>query len=68
MQMLIDAGADLNIQDNDGLTPLHIAVSMNDFEAIKILIKAGSRKDIRDNKGRLPYELTTREYIKEFLS
>jgi ankyrin repeat protein len=64
-RMLIDAGADLNIQDNDGRTALHWCAVMNHPEIARMLIDAGADKTIRDNIGRLPYDLTINsEFLK----
>ncbi|WED43344.1 Dot/Icm T4SS effector AnkY/LegA9 [Legionella cardiaca] len=40
-KVLIDAGASLNIQDKDGNTPLHKAVSKGDKQMTRLLILAG---------------------------
>jgi ankyrin repeat protein len=65
--MLIDAGADLNIQDNDVRTALHWCAVMNHPEIARMLIDAGADKTIRDNIGRLPYELAHSQELQELL-
>lgn len=53
LQALLNAGADLDVQDADGCTPLVWAVHNNHFENAQMLLKAGaSWKELRDNKGR----------------
>lgn len=47
-----DPGLDVNSQDNDGITPLHDAVSFAQVETVKCLLKRGSRCDIQDHSGR----------------
>lgn len=42
----------LDIQDQDGLTPLHLAVVAENTNLIKKLLHKGVNKNIRDNKGR----------------
>ncbi len=66
-QMLIDAGADLDVQTNSGKTPLHWAARNGRVEVAQMLIDAGARKDIRDNKDRLPYDLAKTEELKKLL-
>ena len=39
---LIQAGADVNVSDRDGLTPLMFAVKENNTKFVKELIKAGA--------------------------
>lgn len=41
-KLLIDAGADINIQDDEGLTPLHLACRSNNYELVKLLIDKGA--------------------------
>lgn len=43
---------DINLQDNDGITPLHDAVSFTQVETVKVLVKKGARCDIQDKSGR----------------
>ena len=66
-RMLIDAGADLNIQDEDGETALHVCAEWNSLEILRMLIDAGADKTIPNNSGKLPYEFTTSKELKELL-
>ena len=65
--MLIDAGADLNIQRNDGSTALHVCAKENRLEIARMLIDAGTDKTIHNNDGELPYELADTQELKELL-
>jgi ankyrin repeat protein len=49
--MLIDAGADLNIQDTAGLTALHRCARWNHPEIARMLIDAGADLNIQDTDG-----------------
>lgn len=49
---LIEAGININQQDNNGITPIHIASREDKYEVIKLLLKSGARINIRDKKGR----------------
>lgn len=51
LQYLVKVGANLNIQDRDGNTPLFWAYSLNNNRAVDILIKAGANKEITNKKG-----------------
>ena len=66
-RMLIDAGADVNIQDENGLTPLHWCVINNHPEIARMLIDAGADKTIPNNNGTLPYELAHSQELKKLL-
>lgn len=41
-KLLIDAGADINIQDDEGITPLHLACRSNSYELVQLLIDNGA--------------------------
>lgn len=51
LEYLIKAGADLDIQDNNGNTPLFWAYSVKNNQVVDILIKAGAVKNIKNNKN-----------------
>lgn len=48
VELLIDAGAKMDIPIRDGLTPLHFASSMGSFEVVKILVDRGADVNVRD--------------------
>ena len=50
--------ADMNKQDQDGMTPLHRAVEGNHLSAVRLLLQTSSVDYlIQDHKGRTPYRL-----------
>jgi ankyrin repeat protein len=54
LDVLLDKGADPNIQDDDGITPLHYAATLPDSSAVSKLLSAGANPNILDQKGRSP--------------
>lgn len=48
LEKIIAKGVDVNTQDDDGKTPLHLAL---DIETADLLIAAGANPDILDNNG-----------------
>lgn len=56
MRFLIENGADVNNQNNDGNTPLHIACDKNNKEAIFSLLSHGADPLIKNKKDEKPAE------------
>ena len=53
-QMLLDAGADMNGEDDDGVKPLHLAVFENNFQTVQLLLRAGADVDARTSRRATP--------------
>jgi fucose 4-O-acetylase-like acetyltransferase len=51
VELLLEAGADINIQNKDGGTPLHSAAFFGQASTVKLLLENGANKDITDNTG-----------------
>ena len=51
MQVLIDAGADVDTQRNDGYTPLHSACAEGSLDVVNMLVEAGAGVRVTDNDG-----------------
>lgn len=50
-RVLIDGGADLNIQNKEGSTALHIAAFLCRTEIVEMLLEAGASKDVMNKVG-----------------
>ncbi|KAJ7409693.1 Protein phosphatase 1 regulatory subunit 12B [Pitangus sulphuratus] len=57
VQKLLMAGFNLNVQDNDGWTPLHAAAHWGVKEACSILAEALCDMDIRNKLGQTPFDV-----------
>ncbi|GFH16915.1 uncharacterized protein HaLaN_13435, partial [Haematococcus lacustris] len=58
---MIRAGANLNVPDYSGMTPLHVAVLSGNLPAVQLLVNEGAAKvDYKDTLGFTPYEEAVR--------
>jgi uncharacterized protein len=55
-RILLDAGADVNFQNNDGSTALHTAAFFCRPEIVKMLLDKGADKTIKNKYGATAYE------------
>ena len=53
LDVLIEAGADLNYQDASGATPLVYAASLNWFDSVYYLLQAGANYKLKTNPGNM---------------
>ena len=51
VQLLIDAGADIETKDNNGRSPLHCACESGALDIVKMLVEAGAGVRDTDNEG-----------------
>lgn len=54
VKLLVDAGANLEVRDRYGSTPLNLAAKKGATDIAKILLEAGAIVDSRDDKKRTP--------------
>jgi len=57
LEILCLKGADLNVQADDGITPLHIAVFNWFTDCSRILTDAGCDTNLQDTDGNTPLHL-----------
>src|SRR5262245_31231207 len=57
IRCLLEAGADINIQDKNGATPLHRAVRTRCAAAVKCLLEAGCVPTLKNKPGSTPFHL-----------
>nr|XP_053654674.1 serine/threonine-protein phosphatase 6 regulatory ankyrin repeat subunit B-like [Cherax quadricarinatus] len=61
VKMLLDAGADVNCQDDDGQTPLYYAVKNNNVDIVQMLLN-NSRCDPRNKGGTVLHIAVVKGY------
>jgi ankyrin repeat protein len=54
VHQLAVAGANLNVQDKDGMTPLHFACAKGSLDRVKILCSLSADVTAQDKRGRTP--------------
>ena len=60
IELLLDAGAEINAQDKNGATPLHRAVRTRCAAAVKCLLDRGADWSLRNKNGSVPFDLAMR--------
>lgn len=48
---------DINAQDADGKTPLHLASETGQADIVAYLVQQNANREVKDNDGRTPYFL-----------
>lgn len=59
MEILLKAGADPNIRDLDGQTPLHWAAEEGSIDTVELLLKRGAERNFKSKKGLLFSDLVS---------
>ncbi|MEM7781376.1 MAG: ankyrin repeat domain-containing protein [Pseudomonadota bacterium] len=54
VQFLLQRGANPNVRNNDGFTPLQLATQLGFLEGVEELLKRGATVDIADSQGETP--------------
>nr|CTP80911.1 BMA-ACBP-5 [Brugia malayi] len=67
VEFLVDAGADVNIQDYGGQTPLHYAVSCSHRSVTDFLLKNGADPAVADFEGNCPLDIVSDAVIRKML-
>lgn len=62
---LINAGADLEVRDREGWTPLHWAAEQGLIVIVELLLAAGASKEAQTYDGWTPWYLATAMIIRE---
>ena len=56
-ELLLAFGANINLKDSDGRTPLHRCTASNNFDAVELLIRIGASLEVSDSKGKTPLDI-----------
>ncbi|XP_077426219.1 cyclin-dependent kinase 4 inhibitor D [Vanacampus margaritifer] len=70
-RLLLENGADPNVQDAGGTAPVHDAARTGFVDTLQVLVEHGASVNVADHAGALPIHLAIREghrYAVEFLA
>ncbi len=68
VRVLVNLGADVNLHDCTGWTPLHYSVNAEDLRITKFLLKHGADPDILSYDGKSPVDITDNFEMIELLT
>eukprot|EP00976_Prorocentrum_cordatum_P116299 1196142-Prorocentrum_minimum.AAC.2 len=54
MRALVELGADYNVKNADGHTPLHVAASYGNVETVRTLVELGADSSLQNDNGETP--------------
>ena len=63
VELLVERGLDVNAQDCDGNTPLHLAMSPFQREVAKYLVDSGADPEIKNWKGISPHKMVQQDIV-----
>ncbi|XP_041351500.1 protein phosphatase 1 regulatory subunit 12A-like isoform X7 [Gigantopelta aegis] len=63
MNILIQAGVDINAEDNDGWTPLHAAAHWGQNEACIVLVENMCDMEKKDHAGLTPFDIADTDMV-----
>lgn len=67
IKQLLQKNIDINSQNYNGDTPLHLACTVDNINIVKLLLQYDAKVDIYNNKGQLPIDMTANSKIREIL-
>jgi len=59
VSLLIENGANVNFQNNEGQTPLHLAVQHGYVELVEILVRSGADQSLTNKQKKNAFDLTS---------
>jgi len=60
LRLLLEHGADVNVQDKDGWTPLYVASMNGALEDLRVLLEHGADVEAKDNDGKTALQVAAK--------
>jgi ankyrin repeat protein len=67
VRLLVDKGAQIDLQGINGFTALIVACMNESTEIVKLLLEKGANADLRDKEGKMALDYTENSKIKSLL-
>jgi len=61
IRSLIDSGADVNVTNTNGVTPLYVALHKGHTEVVKLLLAANADVNAASKKGKTPLDIASQK-------
>ena len=58
---VVNLGAQINLQENEGKTALFVACEEEHIEVVELLLKKHPQVDLQDYKGRSPLQIASQQ-------
>jgi uncharacterized protein len=68
IDLLLKAGAEVDVTDNRGRTALMMAVELDHAEVVDILIRSGADGNLRDQAGKSAFDFSTSDQVRRVLA
>ena len=60
IRLLLELGADINVESDDGSTPLHEASSNGELEVVRLLLECGADVEAETTDGKTPLQVAVK--------
>ena len=65
VSLVLEYGANVNVLNSDGMTPLHLATKLDNLAVVKLLVNKEANVNAINNDGKTPWDLATGEQYME---